>query len=112
MDDAKFARLWRDSRDTLKPRSAWEVKRELIAKGVDSSLAGEVVGDVDDEQNAYRAGLQQAQKLDRADFATFHRRLWGYLRRRGFSDSVCRHTINRLWEETDSPSHHLRDQGL
>ena len=99
VDDAKFARLWQESRDSHRPRSAWAVKRELIAKGVDRSLADEAVQEMDDNENAYRAGLKPAQKDKDAEFPTFHRRLSGYLHRRGFSDSVSRRTIKRLWAE-------------
>ena len=105
LDDAMFARLWRDSRETLRPRSAWAIKRELIAKGVDDGLAAETVQDVDDEESAYRAALSPARRLRGADFPTFHRRLWGYLRRRGFSDSVCRHTLDRLRTELADENH-------
>ena len=99
VDDAKFARLWRDNRENFKPSSAWAVKRELIAKGVDSSLVDEIVCGIDDEDNAYRSGLRQVKKFKVSDFTTFYRRLLGHLRRRGFSESICRHTINRLWKE-------------
>ena len=105
VDDAMFARMWRDSRESLKPRSAWAIKRELIAKGVDDALAAKTVEAVDDEESAYRAALSPARRLRGADFTTFHRRLWGYLRRRGFSDSVCRHTLDRLWNELGGEDH-------
>ncbi len=105
LDDALFARLWRDSRESFKPRSAWAIKRELIAKGVDDGLAAKTVQDIDDEESAYRAALSPARRLRAADFTTFHRRLWGYLRRRGFSDSICRHTLDRLWNELGGEGH-------
>ena len=99
VDDARFAGLWAESRESHKPRSAWAVKRELIAKGVDSSLAQEAVQDIDDTESAYRAATKQAHKHVEADFLTFRRRLWAYLQRRGFSASVSRQTTQRLWEE-------------
>ena len=99
LDDATFAKLWRNSRDTLNPRSAAAIKRELVAKGVASETAAAAVADVDDNDSAYRAGLKPARRLDQADFPTFRRRLWGYLQRRGFSHSVTRQTIARLWDE-------------
>ena len=101
VDDAGFARLWKEGRNSLKPRSAWAIKRELESKGIDRAIAEEAVRDVDDEESAQRAGRRQAARLEQADLATFRRKLWGYLRRRGYSDSVCRRTINKLWEEMD-----------
>ena len=99
VDDSKFAELWRDSRASLSPRSAAAIRRELTAKGVAGEIVDDAVRDIDDLDGAYRAGHRVARRLQRADFSTFRRGLWGYLRRRGFSGSVARHTIARLWDE-------------
>ena len=103
LDDAKFARLWRDNRDSFRPRSAAAIERELIAKGVARDTAQAAVSDMDDHDAAHRAGLKLTRRLDRDDFATFRRRLWGYLQRRGFSGSVTRHAIDRLWDDLSRP---------
>lgn len=99
VDDAKFAKLWSDSRDSLNPRSASAIKRELISKGVAGEVAEAAVRHVEDQDSAYRAGLKLARRLELADFLTFRRRLWGYLLRRGFGHSVARTTIDQLWQE-------------
>ena len=101
VDDAKFASLWRSSRDSLNPKSAAAVKRELIEKGVAKQIADETVADMDDGSAAYRAASRRARQLERADYDTFRRRLWAYLQRRGFSASVARSTVSRLWDERD-----------
>ena len=111
VDDARFARLWRESRDSFRPRSAWAVKRELIAKGVDGGLASEAVEEIDDNESAYRAGLKPARKNMEAGYPTFRRRLRGYLHRRGFSDSVSRRTIERLWEDLGRESQPQGQEG-
>ena len=99
LDDSEFARQWTESRDSLKPRSARAVKRELSAKGIEQELANDAVQGLDDEEAAYRAGRKQASKYRYADLPTFRRRLLGYLQRRGFAQSVCRRTIDRVWDE-------------
>ena len=99
VDDSKFAQLWRDSRASSSPRSAAYIIRELVHKGVSRDIADETVGDLDDQVSAYDAGLKFARRLNKADSPTFRRRLWGHLRRRGFGNSVARHTIDRLWDE-------------
>ena len=104
LDDSRFASQWTRSRDVHNPRSAWAVKRELLAKGVDREVAEEAVEDVDDEETAYRLGLDQARKMAGVDLQTFRRRLWGYLKRRGFTDSLSRKTISRLWNELGDES--------
>ena len=103
-DDARFARLWADNRTALNPRSGAAIRRELVSKGVDRDVAEAAVGDVDDQESAFLAGAKPARRLEQADFATFRRRLWGYLKRRGFSDSTVRNTIARLWDERQGNS--------
>ena len=105
VDDSSFARLWRGSRDSLNPRSATAIREELVSKGVARDVADAAVRDADDLDSAYRAGYKLALRLELADSSTFRHRLWGYLKRRGFSDSVTRHTIARLRDESQrSPS--------
>ena len=99
VDDSKFARLWRDSRESTNPRSATAIKRELMSKGVSRDIADEASREVDDRDSAYRAGAKHARRLEQADFQTFRRRLSSYLMRRGFSRSLTRDTVARLWEE-------------
>ena len=97
IDDAEFARLWTESRLRNKPRSAWLVKRELMSKGVAGDIADAAVEDCDDSESAYRAASTYSRRLDRADYETFHRRLYGYMGRRGFSASISRSVISNLW---------------
>jgi len=99
IDDVGFARLWRNSRESLNPRSAGVVRRELWAKGVSKETAQEAVSDLDDSDGALRAGRKFARRLENADYSTYRRRLWGHLQRRGFGQSVVRRTIEVLWVE-------------
>ena len=98
LDDAKFATLWKESREAHRPRSASAIKRELVSKGVDRELAEETVSDIDDEETAYRTGLKMARRLESADRVTFQRRLFGYLRRRGFGESLSRPSCRQALE--------------
>ena len=97
IDDAEFARMWTESRLRHKPRSAWLVKRELMSKGISGDIADAAVEDCDDSESAYRAASTYSRRLDRADYQTFHRRLYGYMGRRGFSASISRSVISSLW---------------
>jgi regulatory protein len=99
VDDSRFARLWADDRDSFSPRSRSAIARELLSKGIDSDLAEVATRELDDHDSAYRAGLKHSRRLQRDDFATFRRRLWGFLRRRGFDYSVSKQVIGRLWNE-------------
>lgn len=97
IDDEEFARLWTESRLRNMPRSAWLVKRELMSKGVAGNIADAAVEDCDDSENAYRAASTYSRRLDGADYETFHRRLYGYMGRRGFSASISRSVVSSLW---------------
>ena len=104
LDDAVFARLWTDARDANNPRSASAIRRELLARGISQDLALAAVEGVDDLHTAHRAALKASRRLEEATPTIFRRRLWGYLRRRGFSESITRTTIDKLWAERGSPS--------
>ncbi|MBI4298337.1 MAG: regulatory protein RecX [Chloroflexi bacterium] len=99
LDDLSFAQSWRRSRESSRPRSAFLIRRELAAKGIPHEIADAAVIDLDDEEGAYQAGLKVTRHLEKADFVTFRRKVWSHLRRLGFSASVIRGTINRLWQE-------------
>lgn len=99
VDDRAFAIAWSQSRASHRPRSAALVRRELLEKGVAREMAQATVDTLDDEESAYNAGLRRANLLPDADYTIFRRRLWGYLNRRGFSQSIVRRTVGRLWEE-------------
>ena len=104
VDDSRFAKLWRDSRESFKPRSAAAIRRELIGKGVAVEVAEETVRDLDDYKSAHRAGASLARRMEQADPSIFRHKLWGHLRRRGFSPSVTNQSIAGLWDELHGDS--------
>ena len=99
VDDAMFARFWRESRQAHRPRSAGLIRRELAQRGVGREVAEKAVAGLDDEANAYRAGLGRMRSLGGLDYVTFRRRLEGYLTRRGFGTGVVRRAVEQLWRE-------------
>jgi regulatory protein len=99
LDDAAFALAWSQGRMSFKPRSAALIRKELLQKGVDRETAHITVETLDDEESAYKAGLRAANSLADVGYTTFRRRLWGYLQRRGFGQSIVRRMVSRLWEE-------------
>ncbi len=99
VDDAEFARLWTQSRNRQRPRSAAAIRRELLSRGVSPSLAADAVNEVDDEESAYRAGAKFARRLADADLPSFRRRMWGHLQRRGYGAALTRRIVSTLWME-------------
>ena len=99
VDDAAFARFWKENRDSFSPRSQWVIKLELRQKGVTDDIIGQIIKTIDDDDSAYRAALSKVQRLSQVDYQSFRRRLGEYLKRRGFGYGVINHTIERLWSE-------------
>jgi regulatory protein len=99
LDDGNFAKFWRDNRLSFNPHSQWLIRVELRQKGVPNEIIDQVVNQIDDANNAYRAAQKRVDNLAITDYQDFRRRLSEYLRRRGFSYSVIIKTIERLWEE-------------
>ena len=97
LDDAAFAREWVENRETFRPRSKFALKMELREKGVASRFTEEAIEGLDERASAMRAADRQAQRLSRYDWATFRKRLLGYLARRGFDYGIARGVIEELW---------------
>ena len=98
LNDADFARFWRENRESFRPRSSTLIGMELRHKGVPPEIAGEATADMDDEASALRVGEKKAKSLARVDYDTFYRRLGDYLRRRGYNYDIISKTIKQLWQ--------------
>ena len=75
VDDAEFARFWRDNRQSFSPRSRWLICRELRQKRVPDDVIEQAVGEIDDSANAYSVAQAKARRLNDCDYQTFRRRL-------------------------------------
>jgi len=99
IDDASFARFWKQNRISFNSRSSRLVAQELRGKGIDPEIISAVVAGIDDEVEAYRVGCQKMNSLTVADEHEFRRKLGGVLRRRGFDYGVINSTVEKLWNE-------------
>jgi regulatory protein len=99
VDDTAFARFWIDNRESFSPRSRRLTKLELQRKGLGNDIIEQVVGEVDDNDSAYRAALSKARRLSPSDYQVFRRRLGEHLGRRGFGYDVIKDTVERVWKE-------------
>ena len=102
VNDEDFAEFWKDNRDSFSPRSQWLTGQELRRKGVSEEIISRVVGELDDEDSAYRAARKKARNLPRNNYQNFFRRLGEHLQRRGFTYGVIKVTVQRLWDELQS----------
>jgi len=99
LDDAAFARFWRQDREQFRPRGRRGLLWELKRLGVAPEVAREAVADLDETDSAYRAARALARRLSPEDAVAFRRRLGAGLHRRGFSGEVVRSVVERLWRE-------------
>lgn len=99
VDDVAFAQFWKNNRESFSPRSRGLTGLELRRKGIANDIIDQVVGAINDDDSAYRAALSKARSLPHSDYQSFRRRLGEYLKRRGFSYEVIKHTVERLWQE-------------
>jgi regulatory protein len=109
LDDAAFAEYWKENRNSFRPRSQKMLKQELRRKGVESEVINEVVEDIDETENAYRAALTRVRTLPVSDYQVFHQRLGGYLQRRGFNYGVINKVVKQTWQERTGNSGDLSE---
>ena len=76
--------------------------QELKQKGIDPEIIAATIAGIDDEGEAYRAGLRKAHSLRTTDFYEFRRKLGAFLHRRGFNYEVIEFMVDRLWQEKTS----------
>jgi len=102
VDDAAFARSWKDNREAFKPQSRRLTRLELQKKGVAAEIIDDITADADDETAAYRAATKKINSLKGLDYPVFRRRLWSFLKQRGFDYGLGNRIINRAWEQPDN----------
>ncbi len=115
LDDAQFARMWVAQRAMSKPKGAMALRGELLKKGVDRTLASEIVmAAVDDDvesEGCERVARQAARRYASApDWQTFQRKLGAMLQRRGYSWNTAKPIVQKLWQELRNDGENLEDE--
>jgi len=100
LDDAKFAKMWLQSRMSLKPVGKARLKQELKAKGISEFDIEDALSNSSIEFNECDAAKALAQKrleqLSGLDKITIKRRLSAFLQRRGFSYEAVSKVIKEI----------------
>jgi regulatory protein len=105
LDDVAFARFWVENRNACRPRGQQALRSELSQKGISRETIDAVLADTTPDDEHTRALTLARGVLPRyasADYATFQRRLGGYLQRRGFGYDIVRAVLSTLWEESQA----------
>ncbi|MEV6022278.1 recombination regulator RecX [Streptomyces sp. NPDC052036] len=102
IDDGAFADAWVESRHHGRGLARRALARELRTKGVDSTLIGEAVGQLDTEQEEATARELVARKLRATrglDRDKRLRRLAGMLARKGYSEGMALRVVRQALED-------------
>jgi len=95
IDDRNFARQFIRDRIRFKPKSRYALGYELKAKGIDETLAAELLDPLDDADLAMEAALQRIDQWKRLAPEDQKKKLMNYLRYRGFDYT----TFMVVWEK-------------
>jgi regulatory protein len=100
LDDKKFAELWVENRSAFRPRSYRVLSWELKQKKISEDIIQDVLQNADAEINLAEAAAQKyLRRLENLDYETFQKKMSGFLARRGFSYSIVKQVVKKLWEE-------------
>ncbi len=99
IDDVTFAKGWISSR-LAKPLGLRKIHQELKAKGITEEIIStqlkEMTRDYDENKAVEQVIHKRIKVYCRLDKTTIHRRLEGYLLRRGFSPEVVYKGLNNI----------------
>lgn len=103
IDDEEFAKFWIRMRLSAKPCGVSLLCYELRDKGVSQDIIDSVIKeqtkDYDEKKVALDLAIQQKDRLKNKDLTTAKRRIFGYLKRRGFSYSDIYDAINGIFKK-------------
>ena len=113
LDDREFARFWVEQRNRFRPVAPRALRYELRQKGVDESVAQEIIDELSDATSACEAAARSRlyRWQEETNPAQFRRKMGSFLQRRGFDWEVARGVIDRIWQELEEervPSHAVR----
>ena len=89
LDDEKFATMWVEDRNHLKPTGSYLLKMELKRLGVAENIIEKALAEQDEEELA-RQAIESKSRYRNADFP----KQAGFLQRRGFGMGVIYKILN------------------
>ena len=95
LDDAVFAGFWVENRERFRPRSAFALRQELAALGVDRAVVEEALSGFDELRSARRALRFKIHLWDRLESPELKKKAFAFLRRRGFAVDVCLEAVEK-----------------
>jgi len=104
IDDKKFARLWAKMRSQGNARGLSVIKFELLSKGVDKDIVEETLSEAREAFSEEEIVRQLLNRRMRAvaglDRQKARQRIYGYLKRRGFSTQVVLKVLDETYRDS------------
>ena len=104
LDDEKFAKLYALSRLQSRPSGKKQIEFDLKTKGVPPGIVRQALGsleDFDEKQIAWEAALKRRRSMKGLPADVTQSRLYGFLKRRGFTGEAVFYVLSRLYETTE-----------
>lgn len=95
IDDKEFARIWIENRTRNRPRGEFALRCELKEKGVSDEIIEKMLADFDEVEPAWFAVLPRLERWSGLEPIELKKKIYDYLRRRGFSYPTCEQVFKR-----------------
>ena len=105
LDDEKFAKLYAVSRMQSRPTGKRMMRFELQSKGVSAAVAERALGsieDFDEKEVALEAASRRHRLMKNVPAQTSKARIYGFLKRRGFSQESVSYVLSKLYRNAES----------
>ena len=105
LNDEKFAKLYAISRMQSRPTGKRMVQFELRGKGISPAVAERALGtleDFDEKEIALEAASKRYRLMKGVPEKTSKARLYGFLKRRGFSQESVSYVLSKLYRNAEN----------
>ncbi len=102
LDDEKFSRLWAGSKTMARPVGKKQLEMDLKKKGVSSSIIEETLSnltDYDEKEAVRKLVTARFRRMEGLPAEKKKARLFGFLKRRGFSSDAIFTVLDELVKE-------------
>ncbi len=103
LDDKIFADMFVENREKFRPRSKFALSFELKQKGIDEHIIDEAVKDIDELKSAWSAVKPKLCLWQNFDSTKFKKKIFGYLKNRGFSYDISAVTCEKCSKYLNRP---------
>jgi len=98
INDYEFSRQWIEGRLQNRPMGQFGLAWELKQKGIDEDIIEKTVSVVNEDKVAWRAIKPKLKFWESLKEKEFKRKVFNYLKQRGFKYHICKEVYESAWE--------------